>query len=64
MKLKYWMVVYPFHMAGGDMKPCPSVSPVEPGPGTKLVSFTVEVPDDLFGEIEVSATVDRTGVAK
>lgn len=60
MKLRYWMLVYPFHLSGNpDMKPMPMTAPPsEVGQGTKLVSFTVEVPDDLFGTVEVPAALD------
>lgn len=60
MKIKYWMVVYPFHLSGNpDMKPMPMTAPPsEVAEGTKLVSFTVDLPDDLFGAVEVPATLD------
>lgn len=60
MKLKYWMAIYPFHMSGdAQFKPMPSMHPLsEVGQGAKLVSFTVEVPDDLFGAVELPAVLD------
>ncbi len=65
MKLKYWMAVYPFHMNGGStMQPMPSCQPLsEVGQGAKLVTFEVEIPDDLFGAIPVEVSnvnVDRS----
>lgn len=59
MKFRYWMAVYPFQMAEGQFPPIPSTQPFEVGDGAKLVSFEVEVPDDLFGTIEVPATTRR-----
>ena len=60
MKIKYWMAVYPFHLApGATAAPFPNNQPIsEVGQGAKLVAFTVEIPDDLFGEIEVVATME------
>lgn len=56
MKLRYWMVVYPFHMSGAEScKPMPTLQPSEVLEPAKLVSFEVEIPDDLFGTIEISA---------
>ena len=60
MKLKYWMAIYPFQMGSeSSMKPMPSAQPMsEVGQGAKLVSFTVDIPDDLFGAVEVPASLD------
>jgi hypothetical protein len=55
MKFRYWMAVYPFQMAGGTYTPIPTTQPIEVSEGAKLVSFEVEVPDDLFGALEVPA---------
>jgi len=58
MRLKYWMVVYPYHMSGDGMinKPFISNQPLAVTADAKLLTFYVDVPDDLFGAVAVEAT--------
>lgn len=65
MKVKYWMAVYPFHMnEGASSKPAPMSVPIDVSPPAKLLTFTVELPDDLFDGVKVTATLDMNSDRK
>lgn len=59
MKLKFWLQIYPHQMADPvQFKPYVSATPlVAPDTGSKVLSFTVEIPDDLFGAQEIPASI-------
>ena len=63
MKLKFWMQIYPHQMADPvQFKPYVSATPLSaPDTGSKVLSFTVDIPDNLFGtqEIQASAPVEE-----
>lgn len=58
MKFRYWMTVYPFQLDDrGPNKPYVSAMPPAemPREGAKVLTFDVEVPDDLFGIVKTEA---------
>lgn len=57
MKTRLWMQVTPSNMQGGNGPTLFAVPyiPHVPIQGSKLVTFEVDVPDDLFGAVAVEA---------
>ena len=58
MKIRYFVQVYPYHITSGGNMMRPFVSEVCPKPSTdgKILTFELNIPDDLFGAIPVEAS--------
>lgn len=56
MKIRYYAQVYHYHLTSGNNMMRPFISDVcpKPSPDAKILTFELDIPDELFGAVPVA----------